>query len=88
MSDESKNERAQAGLRAEAGGRAETEGVSQREHPGREARPQGEKERFRDFFSRLQNRGSDLDTGERSDWSGTSWSGNFGGRKWSGGRER
>ncbi|HVP46109.1 MAG TPA: hypothetical protein VMT32_05980 [Bryobacteraceae bacterium] len=84
MASGDKMDRALAAIRSQSGGRAESEYVSKQEHPERETRPAPEKERFRDWYSRVQPASN-----ERSDWSGSGWSGgSMGGHNWSGGRER
>ena len=57
MTDKERIERALAAIRGESGGRAETEGVSRRAHPERETRPQLEKERHPDYYTRQQDGG-------------------------------
>jgi hypothetical protein len=52
MASGDKMARALAGIRAQSGGRAETECVSRQAHPERETRPQSEKERFPDYYTR------------------------------------
>jgi hypothetical protein len=52
MTDAERIRRALAGIRGESGGRAESEGVSRRTHPERETRPQTEKERHPDYYTR------------------------------------
>jgi hypothetical protein len=72
-----------AGLRAESGGRSENESVSRQHIVERETRPPFERERFRDWYQRVQNTSNE----RVSDWSGASWSGQMmSGRGWSGGR--
>jgi hypothetical protein len=84
MTDAEKIDRALAGIRAQSGGRAESEYVSKRDLPQRETRPQGEKERSPDWYNRVQPASN-----ERSNWSGSGWSGgSMGGHNWSGGRDR
>jgi hypothetical protein len=83
MTNAEKIDRALAGIRAERGGRAESEGVSHQQHPQRETRPPSEKQHA-DWFQRVRPASN-----ERSDWSGSGWSGgSMAGRNWSGGRER
>lgn len=61
------------------------ESESRQIHPERETRPRPEQEAARDWYIRLQN----SSTGRTHDWGGSSWAGQtFGGRGWSGGRER
>lgn len=57
MTDAEKIDRALAGIRAQSGGRAETETVSRQAHPERETRPQAEKERNPDYYTRQQQEG-------------------------------
>lgn len=84
MTNVEKIEKALAGIRSQSGGRAETEIVSRHAHPERETRPQPEKERFPDWYQRVQPANN-----QRSDWSGSGWSGgSMAGRNWSGGRDR
>lgn len=54
MTNAEKIDRALAGIRAQSGGRAETECVSRHAHPERETRPQSEKERNPDYYTRQQ----------------------------------
>jgi len=54
MTNAEKIDRALAGIRAQSGGRAETECVSRQAHPERETRPQSEKERNPDYYTRQQ----------------------------------
>jgi hypothetical protein len=74
-----------ASVRAQCGGRSETECVSRQHQVERETRPTVERERFRDWYQRVQ----DCSHERVSDWSGSSWSGQgMSGRGWGGGRER
>jgi hypothetical protein len=57
MTDNEKIERALAGIRGQSGGRAESECVSRQAHPERETRPQAEKERHPDYYTRQQDKG-------------------------------
>jgi hypothetical protein len=54
MTDKERIERAMAGIRGASGGRAETEGVSRQAQPERETRPQAEKERHPDYYTRQE----------------------------------